>query len=431
MNKVKKLVVSLPFERLIGQLSRDEIKSWIDKYQEIILIGPYDLIIGDINLYSNEKNFCINKFTLTILKISEYVRRYGFYYKYRKDFPYENYNLTFAKISTRKYKFPMFTGIVIKIGMIVGSNPVAWKILRELSFIRFTNYYKALKKLLCKGDIDSLQYAQWGVQDAVLSILIDRFSQKKILQTYSTDQCINGYLYLHYDSVILQGIKEYKYLNTFQKNNFSNYFIKNNRKAKIEAFLKKSDIKNKDTILICGAHKNFYPRTDEVIAVKNILSKTDLLSRYKVIYRPLVDTPEEMRFIESKLIEQLKEPYFAIEKPSISLTGLSNSKTKLDYGEAADVEQNYFALLASCKIVISFIATSLLIDAEKMGSYVCSYVDTDSIFHKHAGTRLMFSERSINIYEGIDRYDSLGDLLAALKNIEYLRPNKKLIENWS
>ena len=71
-----------------------------------------------------------------------------------------------------------------------------------------------------------------------------------------------------------------------------------------------------------------------------------------------------------------------------------------------------------------------MIDAERLGAYVCSYVDENSMFHVNAGTRLMFSEFSTDIYSDIEKCNNIESLLSLVKRIKYLRPDNKLVENW-
>ena len=287
-----------------------------------------------------------------------------------------------------------------------------------------------MNQVLKNKKFDSIQFAQWGMQDAVLSILFDAYANKKSLHTYSTDQCLNGFFYSKYDLVGIQGIKEQYYIDRYQALNFEKYFINNVRKEKIDKYLEHAKHKNKNTILICGAHKNFYPRSDELNKVKHILDKSDLLKEFKIIYRPLINSIEDLIEIEKKLEGYLNDPNFIVSTPSEALTGLENLNDAHSYEDVEYEESKYFDLLYECKSVIAFIATSLLIDAERMGAYVCSYINTDHVFHKNTGTELMFLKNSINIYEGIEVYTNIENMIISIQTKKYSKVNSGLAKNW-
>ena len=426
----KTLVISLPYKRLTSHISPNEVDIWLNNYKKIILVGPFDLAINGEFFKSYGKILYINKYTVTVLKISEYLRRHGFFFKYRKNFLYENFNLNHPKITSRRYKYPRLIGYLLKIGMIIGSFELSWKIMREISLVRFTGYYRELSILLKKEKIESIQYAQWGIRDAVFSVLVEKYSLKKILHTYSTDQCLNGFFFTEYDLVGIQGNKEFEYIKKYHKNQSKKTYFKNLKKEKIESFLEKNKSKLKNTILICGAHKNFYPRNDEINTIIYLLSRTKILKNFKVVYRPITDFQEDIALIYHKLSDYLTNKNFIIEPPSENLIGLDVISGLVNYDEFQKEELKYFSLLNECHTVISFIASSLLIDAERFGAYTCSYINSSDKFNKDVGTDLMLSNKSTNIYSGLDLYNNIEQLITAINDIDKISPRKNLLKNW-
>jgi len=212
-----------------------------------------------------------------------------------------------------------------------------------------------------------VQTGNWGYQERFLSHASLELALKNILVPYTTDQLsINGYLISDFHRICTQGPVESAYA-------FDYHQVDRKKIVKLgmiwlrnlESLADASETKRKKvgsrkrTILYAGVSSLYFGRRHELEAVDRIISDIEagIIPNAKLIYRPVISNPDELREIEWKY---KGKDLLEIQLPQQSMIGMFQSgQTVPVKSEIAD----YMRSICSIDLFVMSCTTSMLLDA--------------------------------------------------------------------
>lgn len=416
----KILVMSIPYPRLL-KVALQEIDLYMTTYESIYIISQFEISSSEgkfKNVVFNSRRPVLEQ----VLRVYEYLRRFGFFYKNKHYFHFETNKLGTAKKCDKNYRnFEIWRYVVFLTFTRLGSNRLLLKILRKvlvlfsaILFIKLGGFLRSLRKF------DYIHFCQSGPQDTILSFLVSRQRVETILFcSVSTDECMNGFLLFEkYTSVVLQGPLETRLYTKLHRRQSDNEVI--HRKPSLPRL---QDRMKKNVILIAGASSMFYPACEELRVVRIIY---DFVARNfpdkKIVYRPFLDDLKSdetfSAFFEGRPI--------TIRPPSRLLTGIQ-CYDKIATDVLWEDQREYLELLRAADLVISAFQTSLLLDAVFYGAKVCSFVIDRTGYSERVGLRCY---TGFKLFEGVPLYTDEKSLLDGLQ-LYPLIENNLLMDNWS
>ena len=422
----KNILISLPFLRLTKLINENIIAELLSDYENIYIISPFDYHNNNERIIHIGWDENLNFVQYFLLRISDIFRRIGFFSKFRNDgFIYEDQKSYLFKKNNGKKYLGILELLLIYAAKYIGRCETSWRIIRGIAILNGNKNLTKIDALISKYPFHSIQFAQWGVQDLILSSYFEKHSDFKIFYTYSTDQCVNGFLMTKYNKIYLQGNKEKTFLLKYHKlerdcevvikNIWSNYLYSKINKQKI----------HKDIFLICGADDTFYPKISEINVIKEILYRTNILNLYNVVYRPILDDFHTIDYYSTSFKNYKK---LKIIPPSSNLVGLTRGVEQIKL--QIDIE-NYIELLQKSEYICSAFPTSLLIDGALVGAKVFSFgIDSTGYFERVDIYKSLKSK--LDIYEGVNIFDNIDELIVFISSNELKKINNdRLVQNWS
>ncbi|MDB0053303.1 hypothetical protein N9E95_00090 [Alphaproteobacteria bacterium] len=442
MNIVNKLVViSIPFSRNFRYLVSSEIYKNIKKQFDILIIMPgmegnseIEKDFGGDNVrfyYYNQDHKGLSKILRSIYLLTEGLRRFGYYYKYRnKQLKY------YWEISTGKYSRTLdedglatrqkliYRFLCFFIGLI-GRNKNFW---RRLGFLfgKFFFDLNDINKVTSNYEkIVLIQTANWGFQERFLSFWAYKNKCKTILVPYTTDQIlINGYMITDYDFYCPQGSIEEEYLLNFHDVGqekicklgmiWLRVLEKTNVYKKIES---NKNLKDTIRIMYTGLVSTAYPILSELETVDRILYeiKNGQINANKLVYRPvLVDIKTkktiEDRYSNNSLIE--------LQWPQTAMIGINGEITS---SVTTEIEE-YLEQLVEIDLMIMSATTTMAFDAFKLDiPCIANFYNANDSFCKNGFSKSYIdTDEFIISAKGMPVVHTLDELI---------RETKKLINN--
>ena len=331
----------------------------------------------------------LNKLFKTFFLVSEALRRYGYYFRYRKGKMKYYWDLTInqkweKEIKTwDRSKRSRYLGFLFGI---LGFFKYSWKIIDFLFGSKFFNIYKLNEICLDYDQVVVIQTANWSFQERFLGYFARRYSHKKILLPYTTDQIIiNGYLISDYDAVFPQGPIEQHYLSHYHKvpdkkikklgmlwlRNFELLLKKQERNSQ----LNKKEVK---TILYAGLTPDAFPRQSELLAVDKILEKIHqgVIPNTRLVYRPVGLNKKEIYKLEAKY---KSNELIEIQLPQTTMIGMVEQNLET---VSSDLE-SYINQIINIDLMIMSGTTTMAFEMLSMGvPCIANFADPSGVLEK-------------------------------------------------
>ena len=456
MNIVNKLVViSIPFSRNFRYLVSSKIYKKLKKQCDILIVTPamegnneIEQDFGGDNVrfyYYNQDHKALSKILRSIYLLTEALRRFGYYYKYRnKQLKY------YWKISTGKYKGTldkdglatrqkvMYRLLCIFIG-VIGSNKFFWRGL-GVFFGKFFFDFHDINKITSNYDeIVLIQTANWGFQERFLSFWAYKNKCKTILVPYTTDQIlINGYMITDYDFYCPQGSVEEKYLvnlhDVDQKKisklgmiwlrvlEETNVY----KKIELDKSLEDGRLKDKIRIMYTGLIPSAYPMASEFESVDRILYEIKIghINANLLVYRPVVIDIKTKQTIEERYSNN---SFIELQWPQAAMIGIYS---EIRSSITAQIEE-YLEQVVGIDLMIMSATTTMAFDAFKMDiPCIANFYNSNDSFCKNGFSKSYIdADEFIRSAKGMPIVHTLDELIdEARKLIDHpsvVKPTKE------
>lgn len=366
------VLLSIPFQRLIrSHLSSILIRPLRD-VADVVVVTPFgdnSAFLAELNKLGLEKVLIqppgsSTFVSRTLFNVVANMRLRGFWFKHRKKIPYY-WAIRHLKAApdVRPKRFGGFYKIALDVLAIVGQFEKLWIFFD--SFVgRWTYNCKELEAITKSyRNVVLVQASSWGYQDAALAWYARKRKWGSILIPYTTDQLYcNGFLFLKYDYVCVQGSAEFFWAKNLFKiperriKKIGSTYLKvisemiESTKANASATRKR--------LLYAGLSSAYFPFDVElklVSALSRHLSEFYGVN-WEIVYRPVVQSEYELEKVKRSL-DGLAN--VVIEFPSATAIGLS---TYTETNKDRDL-QNLITTLRSVEVLITSLTTSLSIEA--------------------------------------------------------------------
>ena len=297
-------IISVPFLRNIRHSLSTPFVDYLSKYGNVSIVSPFRITNNDID-YLHLQNIKLihpkikeTKFSKTLLRISDYARRSGYFRKSKKygiPYYYNDLHSQFNKSGYFENFSSIFSCFIWTLSFVFQIRAV-WIVLEYLTCMTasFDDQTKSYLKSL--DNVVYLQSANWGIQDRLLSILSSKYKWKSVMIPYTTDQ-------LHATGHLLKKHNIYAVQSNFEKilaidlHNIAvdkiqiigSLWFRNidyqKKILKLPTFSKDG----KKKIVYAGVSDQYFPRLTEIKSVKEIAMN---FPEFQINYYPYVKKTE-------------------------------------------------------------------------------------------------------------------------------------------
>lgn len=443
----KAFIISVPFYRIAKlTLSSFFLENISSKNVDILIVTPLNSpeFKKQFSQFTNVKFIewhypDLSNIERKIFAMSELLRRYGYWYKFRKHLlKYHFYNQfkLFGINGNDSYR-GILDRFAIWIANILGSHEISWKYLDIVNFKSAT--FAELDRV--KNNYDELVFIQsssWAEQDRMLQKWVRKSRALNILFPYTTDQLwTNGYLLGRYDKIFLQGPVEYDFAVAIHKipahklvKSGSVWFRVLDSAVKEKSYYSAGDAIK--TIMYAGVAEEYYPKAAEfeILRYVNEAIKHGDIPKCSIVYRPYYRSIEERNHIESMLkdISHLTFQWMDIGLNEIqSSTEVSLEKSLIDtVDDFSNVDLLVMSGLTSIALDVAYLSKCAVI---------ANFIDHQDILKKRKATFQLNPDKSVIGVPGCLVVETKNELMEALK---YFLTNKdesgkqatSIYENW-
>lgn len=438
-------IISVPFHRIAKITLSDFFLEQIAADGEILIISP--LINEDFkSQFKKIKGiqylnwgFQPSGFAKKIFAISEMLRKYGYWFRFRnRGLQYLFYNRfkMFGHDGCDK-NFSPLTKVLIYLSGLLGYFRFSWKLIDSFFFIK-KGTFEALQSITRKYDQKVfVQSSSWSEQDRILQKWMRKHANLNILIPYTTDQLwTNGYLLADYDLVFAQGPAEYNFAKNFHKINdaqlvkFGCMWFRIMDKVRSQSVQQMQD--KETVILYAGVDADYYPKEGELIAIK-ALSKainSKKIPPAKIIYRPYIRSQAEKEIV-IELFKELKE----IEFQWIDL--VINNITSTQKVSLSDSVKNAVKEFSGIDLVIMSGSTSLALDVAYLSNcaVIANFTDSKNINYRRKAhlqfdsNNNLFGIPGVNVVESTEALINYAALFLNDKKLSE-KNAKEIYSNW-
>jgi hypothetical protein len=418
-NNNKLVILSIPFSRNFRYLASSKIYKELRMQNDVLIVTPGCVASNAIEMefggdsvrfyYFNKTFSCLSKVPRSIYLLTEGLRRFGYYYKYRNNQLSYYWKTTISKHGSilDKDGYIKHQSLIYRLSCrflgIVGGNKNIWRGLSNLfgDWIFDTSEIHNISSMY--DEVVIIQTANWGYQERLLSFLSYENKYNTILVPYTTDQIlINGHIISDCNVYCPQGEIEKEYLinlHGVSKNKICELgMIWLRVLENTDAFKKRiirSDLtgkgkgKGKIKIMYTGLTFSGFPMAAELESVDRILAEIESknINANMLVYRPVVSNVEDQYAIETRYSNNNS---IELQWPQTSMIGVND---KLESSVVNEIE-GYVQQVSDIDLMIMSATTTMAFDAFKMdipcianfynpnGSFLKndfskSYVDTD------------------------------------------------------
>lgn len=428
--KNKIVVLSVPFQRINRVLLSPDVLNVIKKDHKLIIVSPFTANPAFISEYDDEDTTLLTcppldkpmKVVSILYEVSEILRMNGHWRKFR--FKGTGYHHEISKIKLGKNgddsNYSIVYRMVFQILSFIGSYSKSWKIIQWFLSDIIYKFEKLLMLTSQFDDVTLIQAASWGDQDRMLAFIAERSNWRKVILPYTTDQLYcNGYLLSDYDSVCVQGEKEYFFAKHFHEVGEPNLVRLGSAWFRYIDILKfripDNPIKPNKTICYAGCSNLYFPAESEFLGLDILIEaiKGKQLTNVNLVYRPLIESEDD----RVKIFERYGNLSFLdiqiAQKACYSLDEMgsqSQEEQLLEY-----LEQSIQADL----LVMSY-ATTLSIDLAYLGvPSMSNFIDpTGTLARRNTHLRLDNNGRIAGI-EAIPVVNNAKDFVPMAKRLLY------------
>ena len=396
------VIISIPFWRNTRYLISSEIYLELKEKYDVLLLGPMcglttfqnEFRGNSVDYYDfTETENDLNKPLKTFFLVSEALRKYGYYFRYRNGKMKYYWDLIInheLKKGNKSLLQSMTSRYLRFIFGILGFFENIWKVIDFLLGFKFFNTQKLHDISLNYRQVVVIQTANWSYQERLLGYFAKKYSHKKILLPYTTDQVtINGYMISDYDAVCPQGPIEQHYLRDYHKvpdkklNKLGMLWLRN-----YELLLKKQEKKSQSakkefkTILYAGLTPDAFPRQSEFLAVDKILEiiNQGVIPKTRLVYRPVGLNEEEMHKLE---VKYKSNDLIEIQLPQTTMIGMTEQNLKT---VSSDLK-NYVNQITNVDLMIMSGTTTMAFEMLSMGvPCIANFTDPSGVLEKKGFT---------------------------------------------
>ena len=438
-------IISVPFHRVAKVTLSDLFLKQIASDGHILIISP--LVSKDFEnqfkKYTCIKflnlEFQLSSFAKKIFALSEMLRKYGYWFRYRnKGLRYLYYNRfrRFGQDGIDK-SFSPITKVAIFLSGILGYFRNSWKLVDSLFFIK-KDMFAQLQIIVSKYEqIIFIQSSSWSEQDRLLQKWVKKHADLNILVPYTTDQLhTNGYLLANYDLVFTQGPIEYSFAKKFHKISdtqlvkFGCLWFRIMDTVRDKTF-KEIDSKG-SVILYAGVDSDYYPKEGEFNAIKAlyIAINSKKIPPVKIIYRPYIRSQEEKESV-IELFKELREIEFQWIDLVINDTN-STQKASISASVISAVKD-----FSAINLLIMSGATSLALDVAYLSkcAVIANFIDCNNIHLKRKShfqfdnDNNYFGVPGVTVIQSTEMLINFTTLYLKEKEISEINA-KKIYSNW-
>jgi hypothetical protein len=438
-------IISVPFHRVAKVTLSDLFLKQIASDGHILIISP--LVSKDFKSQFKEYSsiqylnlkFPLSSFAKKIFALSEMLRKYGYWFRYRNEglrYLYHNRFRIYGENGIDK-NHTSSTKVIIFLSGILGYFRYSWKLVDLLFFIK-KDVFTELKTIVSKYEQKIfIQSSSWSEQDRLLQKWVKKHTDLNVLVPYTTDQLwTNGYLLAKYDLVFTQGPVEYNFAKKFHRLNdtqlvkFGNLWFRIMDTVRDKTF---QEIDNKGAVILyAGVDSDYYPKEGEFNAIKAlyIAINSKKMSPVKIIYRPYIRSQEEKIYV-IELFKELKE----IEFQWIDL--VINDTTSIQKASISDSVFRSVKDFSGINLLIMSGATSLALEVAYLSNcaVIANFIDFNNVHLKRKSNFQfdnddnLFGAPGVTVVQSTDMLINFAALYLKDKKNSQINA-KKIYSNW-